>query len=80
MTVGSGYSVEAQLTGQELICGNQFEIMPGVMTAIPATIEDAREYFPKRERPWEWGVSPMNGEAFRMLVSPEITQTNSSSL
>jgi len=28
MTKGSGYSVEAQVTGQDLICGLQFEIIP----------------------------------------------------
>ncbi|KAK3044758.1 hypothetical protein LTS18_000440, partial [Coniosporium uncinatum] len=28
MTKGSDYSVEAQVTGQDLICGLQFEIIP----------------------------------------------------
>lgn len=40
MPTGSGYSVEAQVTGQDLVGGLQFEITPRLAEAMPVEVED----------------------------------------
>lgn len=41
MPMGEGYSIEAQITGQETIGGLQFEIVPGVVEANTAILPES---------------------------------------
>ena len=70
MPMGEGYSIEAQITGQETIGGLQFEIIPGVVqanTAVPP------EYLASQtaldEGDMELCAKTLTGMSFALLVN-----------
>jgi hypothetical protein len=74
MPVGTGYSVEAQITGEEVTGGIQFEITP------QSPYEPSTDQVPKhspgfynRNRSMKVNVKRLLGTAFSVLASPEDT-------
>lgn len=66
MPMGEGYTVEAQLTGEECLGGLQFEITPSHLTALPKTPTTPVNTF----------ADPVNGDysvVFKSLTGKTIT-------